>query len=280
MIHSDIFAVESLTELPLLAEKDSALVLFMVCTQGRMRTRVGGNEYEVYANDVLICDTRHIADNYMTTPDFQSINICVTPKAMDEAFLYAFRQERQSMDRALYIRSHPLLHMNERQKQVTSAYITLLQTYRQDENDPLNRRQLWLLMQMTVNELLSWGDENKENTTGQQDDKNTPRSLQLFRQFLLLLQQADGRQREVSWYAEQLAITPKYLSVITHQNCGQSAAVLIHKSTKTTIRYYLLNTDLSIKEIANRMNFSSATFFCKFVRQHFGQSPVTIRQQH
>lgn len=43
------------------------------------------------------------------------------------------------------------------------------------------------------------------------------------------------------------------------------------------IRYYLKQTDLSIKQVCDRIGFSNPSFFGKYVRQHLGMTPIEFR---
>jgi YesN/AraC family two-component response regulator len=44
------------------------------------------------------------------------------------------------------------------------------------------------------------------------------------------------------------------------------------------IKYYLLQTDLSVKEIAFKLDFPDVSFFCKYVKKHLGKSPMEYRK--
>ena len=45
------------------------------------------------------------------------------------------------------------------------------------------------------------------------------------------------------------------------------------------IRYYLKQTDLSIKQICDQLGFPNTSFFGKYVKEHFGCTPTQLRQQ-
>ena len=60
---------------------------------------------------------------------------------------------------------------------------------------------------------------------------------------------------------------------------GQTALALIHQQTIKDVRALLLKQDKSIKEIANELNFSTLSFFGKYVREHLGMSPRQFREQ-
>ena len=57
------------------------------------------------------------------------------------------------------------------------------------------------------------------------------------------------RQREVRWYADRLAVTPKYLSVVCNTVTGKSAQVVINDLTVQEIKRLLLQTDMSAQHI-------------------------------
>jgi AraC-like DNA-binding protein len=43
------------------------------------------------------------------------------------------------------------------------------------------------------------------------------------------------------------------------------------------IRFYLKQTDLSIKQVSNRLNFPNPSFFGKYVKEHLGVTPKKLR---
>ncbi len=93
-----------------------------------------------------------------------------------------------------------------------------------------------------------------------------------------LLSRPTNTEREVRAYAEQLLVTPKYLSAVCKEKTGRTAMDWITESTVSHIKYYLLQTDLTIKEIAFKLDFPDVSFFCKYVKKHLGKSPVEYRK--
>ncbi|MGM9809970.1 MAG: helix-turn-helix domain-containing protein [Paludibacteraceae bacterium] len=99
----------------------------------------------------------------------------------------------------------------------------------------------------------------------------------LFKSFMQLLSRYAATQREVAWYAQQILITPKHLTMVCKRVSQRTAGDWITDYTLKHIRYYLFHTTMSIKEIAFQMNFSDVSFFCKYVRRHLGSSPQRLR---
>ena len=94
-----------------------------------------------------------------------------------------------------------------------------------------------------------------------------------------MLSANNGRVRSVKKYAEALCITPKYLSFISKNVSGKTALEWIHQSTTETIVRYLRNSNMSIKEIADTLNFPNLSFFGKFTKSQLGMSPTEYRRQ-
>ncbi|MDB4767104.1 helix-turn-helix domain-containing protein [Flavobacteriaceae bacterium] len=108
------------------------------------------------------------------------------------------------------------------------------------------------------------------------------RSLQtgtLYERFRLLAQDHCMKEREVKFYANQLNISDKYLNVISKQNSGATASEFIQRFTKERIVLLLQNKNLNISEISDEMNFSSRSFFTRYVKKVLGCTPSEYRNR-
>ena len=95
----------------------------------------------------------------------------------------------------------------------------------------------------------------------------------LFNEFMSLLQRYNKQERNVSFYAKQLNITPKYLSSVVKEVSGKTAARWIDESVILEAKTLLKYSGMSIQEIAYHLNFSTQSFFGKYFTQHTGTSP-------
>lgn len=73
-------------------------------------------------------------------------------------------------------------------------------------------------------------------------------------------------------------VTPQYLSAVCKEKSGRTAMEWITESTVTHINTYLLQSNLTVKEIAFKLDFPDVSFFCKYVRKHLGQAPLEYRR--
>ncbi len=63
---------------------------------------------------------------------------------------------------------------------------------------------------------------------------------------------------------------------------GESIGMLVERLLEQVledIRYYLKQTDLSIKQVCDRLGFPNPSFFGKYVKDHFGMTPMQLRGQ-
>ncbi len=101
----------------------------------------------------------------------------------------------------------------------------------------------------------------------------------IFKQFMEMLSTDDGTHRSVRHYAEDLFVTPKYLSSVTQEICGESAHELILSNMTARIRQDLEFSQNGIKEIALRYHFKDLAVFGKFVKHRLGLSPREYRKR-
>ncbi len=101
----------------------------------------------------------------------------------------------------------------------------------------------------------------------------------IFDEFMNLLEEHCRRERNVSFYAEQLNITPKYFSSAIKQVSGKTAARWIDDAVIMEAKNMLKFSGMSIQEIAYRLNFSTQSFFGKYFKQHTGVSPSRYKHR-
>ena len=96
--------------------------------------------------------------------------------------------------------------------------------------------------------------------------------------FAMLVFENRETHREVAYYADQLCISPLYLTKVIHDVNGQSARDMIADYTIIGIKTLLRNADITIKDVVRHSGFSSQSSFSRFFRKHTGMSPSEYRR--
>ena len=85
---------------------------------------------------------------------------------------------------------------------------------------------------------------------------------------------------EVSFYAEQLCLSPKYFSEVIKRETGHSAKYWIAAYLIITARMLLRGrSDLNIQQISDMLGYEDQTSFCRHFKKAVGMSPSKFRHQ-
>lgn len=99
----------------------------------------------------------------------------------------------------------------------------------------------------------------------------------LFMRFRKMVSIHFLQHREVSFYATKLRISPQHLSISVKKTSGRTAREWIRDAVIEEMKYQLLHSGQSIKELADRFNFPNISFFCKYFKAQTGMSPTAFR---
>lgn len=119
-----------------------------------------------------------------------------------------------------------------------------------------------------LNELVSEKVQNEGST----------RTQELFLQFKRLVKQHCMQERSIPYYASQLHVTPHHLSATIKKASGQSVMYWINRATIQEAKLLLKTNGMMAYEIANRMNFPSASAFSKFFKRETGLTPRAYQE--
>lgn len=179
-----------------------------------------------------------------------------------------------SIDATLHSRQYPVKQLNdENDRQRILSNFQLLYAKFQDSEHRFYEEALKLQMRLFILEM--WH-------TFANEYERRKRSLQtgtLYERFMALVREHGMKEREVQFYANQLHITAKYLNYVSKQNSGVTASEWIQRSVKERIVLLLQNENLNIAEIADEMEFSSRSFFTRYVKKILGITPSEYRSR-
>lgn len=101
---------------------------------------------------------------------------------------------------------------------------------------------------------------------------------QIIGRFLELLSKHSKERHEVTFYAQELCITPEYLTRILKSFSGKTTNQWIDNALMTEAKIMLRDPQLNIQQIADQLNFSDQSSFGKFFKKNSGKSPLEYRK--
>jgi len=129
-----------------------------------------------------------------------------------------------------------------------------------------------------LNAIVSDVQELKETQSESVLNDNSTRTQELFLQFKRLIKQHCMQERSIPFYVSLLHITPHHLSALIKKASGQSVMYWINRATIQEAKLLLKTNGMMAYEIANCMNFPSASAFSKFFKRETGITPRAYQE--
>ena len=274
-IDGDIFLIEDVEKLPTIkmgaVEVEAIIVIF--CLNGIGQVSMNGSKYEMKRNQLMICMPHAVFSNYQKlTDNFEAKIIGISTHALNSSV----SMSKNIWKNFYYLLNNPIINVSEDEVELLSHYYELANLKMHGERSPFHQTIMMSLIHAVIFELLAFTDKMNINEFEEEHQKS--QSDVLFKNFLQLLAEHEGRIRSVQDYADILCVSPKYLSAVVKQMSGRTALAFIHETTIHAIVRQLKYTDKPIKQISDEMQFPSLSFFGKFVKSQLGVSPKQFRK--
>lgn len=109
-------------------------------------------------------------------------------------------------------------------------------------------------------------------------DRAQTASHQLTRQFIELARKQVIKNHGPVKYAQQLGVTPGHLSETIKSNLGLTAGKYLRQRLVLEIKRWLVHSDLTINQIAEKLNFQDPSYLGRYFKRETDQSPGAFRK--
>lgn len=111
------------------------------------------------------------------------------------------------------------------------------------------------------------------------EESRQGREEQIFNTFLMSVHRHCDKERSVMFYADEQNLSPNYLSSVVRAKSGRTAIQWIETITLIHAQHYLVSTRLSVKEVAEKLNFPDQSTFGRYFKKLCGASPKEYRKK-
>jgi AraC-like DNA-binding protein len=268
----EIYFADNITSIPgLMKQFKVNFIAYVMVTEGRLSLDLNGVNYQLDKNSSLFVDRKMVVDNVKHTERFSCL-ICAM--STDVGFGFFNKSLLQSI---MHIMANPVIKLGQDEVDLMLKYYELLAFKMDHPEMNFGRETVRDIIRCFAYDLLS--NINKHmNQDGSEDMLR--QGDRVFRKFMLLLAENSNMNRSVKSYADELCVSPKYLTSVCRKHSDYTASELIATSVISRIKQLLLYSDLSIKEVAAEMGFDNLSFFGKYVKKHLGLSPNNYRKNN
>lgn len=253
---------------------------FFLCRKGTARIILGSNTYRISRNHLCLYAPNTFLQILERSDDLEGI--------LEEDDVETYLPVISPIDirKRLQVRNAPCVEISEMQ---AGEMIHLHNMIRENGQSPTGKENM--------------PDRHKEITETARADcmrylryalclkaleiyfSNTPveampqtREDAILNRFLVSVYENCHRHRMVQYYADEQHLSSYYFSSIIRERSGQSALQWISNITMAFSRQCLEYSEMSIKEIADRMNFPDQSTFGRYFKHHEGCSPTDYRE--
>ncbi len=243
-----------------------------VCTGGSALVNVASTKHRLVKNELLILFPYQLASISKVSDDFE-ITFFKVPYELFFDTLSGMC--RMSPSFFFYMRQHFTYKVDEEEATRFLHFCNLLK-FRTDGTKRMFRREsiMYLLRIFYFDIYISYRND-PEAVRNQKYSHKEDIAFNFFR----LVTQYYTENREVSFYADKLCVSPKYLTMVIKDVFGQSAKEYIVDYVLLEIKSLLRDSTLDIKEIVARMKFPNQSLMSRFFRKHTGMSPSQYRMK-
>ncbi|MBO7068871.1 MAG: AraC family transcriptional regulator [Bacteroidaceae bacterium] len=242
-------------------------ILHLLCTAGSCQLHFSGHEHTLTAGCCMIVMASHVSH-------IQPSEDCQLYRLLLPADHQAGCMPQSSYGTCgwLHLFMHPIFQLGE-------EMLTILEHDFKDvafrsEHTPEAYRQEAILQSMRTLYL----DAMSAHAALFEREEATQRSADIMSRFIQKLENGSYRQhRTVAYYAQELCVTPKHLHKISTQVSGRTPSYWIQQFTVMEIRHLLMHRKLTVKEIAEKLNFDNVSHFSRYVSEHLRVTPSNIK---
>ena len=252
--------------------------VMVFCVKGSVQMSVNLNEYEVKEGSLMILTDQDIVKVEKGSDD-EIRNLHWVMIAMSQNFLSDLRVDfKKILSEGVTLLETPVIHLNQEIRGYFEDYLKLIGKLA-DSQLPMYKDAVRSLISSMVSIAAGqWiADVNRMRDKKIVVDSRSQHKTFIYRQFIKLVSENYAKQHQVIFYADKLCMSPKYLSKLIKEVSGKSAPEWIDAYVLLEAKHLLKYSDMPVKEIVFRLNFSNQTVFYKYFKAHTGMTPTEYR---
>lgn len=240
---------------------------FILCMDGTSEMEIDSMKYTINKHHLLVILPNQIIKCISTSDDFSAHLIIISSKYFDSRDNFY-----KTMSLLIPLKNHPTAILSPDEMELLKSYHSLICRKISEDDNLLRDFTIQYLIQAIFYEvcrlLLKHTDIKRSNLSHKEE---------IFKHFIKLVEDHHYKERDITFYAKELCLTPKYLSSIIHDTTGKHAGEWIDNYVIIEAKALLISSCMTIQEICYELNFSSPSSFTRFFKRITGMSPREFR---
>lgn len=247
------------------------------CIKGEFEVEINLKKFTIRKDSMFIYTPGNIVRVTNIDPrEKESVHFVVV--AISEDLMSSTRFDFSKLyNESLRLLESPCVVINENERELLRKYFDLIQEVSKMRMPNMRESVTALISSIFYLMGALWTDRLTAAKKNGGDEMST-RSKIVLEDFLLLVRDYHTKERSLSFYADKLYLTPKYLSKLIKSVSGKSAHEWIDSFVILEAKNLLKYSDMSIKSIVYELNFPNQTTFYRFFKTKTGMTPSEYRK--
>lgn len=237
-----------------------------LCTAGECNLVLNVKEYQIRSGDLFFVVPGSLVSVGDRSDDFALCLLCFSPEFL------------QGVDHSVnpfypYIYHHPVLTPTDQEAARLLELLDLMYE-KTSQQGHLYRKEIVLhLLIVLFYEVGVLFQRRYPKPT-----HRLTRNEELFKELMRLIKLYYKEERTVAFYAQELCLTPKYLSSVIKRTTQKSVIEWINEVVILNAKVQLRSSRMTVQQVANNLNFPNPSFFGRFFKKHVGMTPKAYRR--
>ena len=239
-------------------------IIFSVCTRGSARFKINMQEFHLQPGMTVTILPNTIVEPVEKTIDFSLSTLLFSFDFIADLSLYPHH------DLFDIIEQCPCLNISEEDfRYILKYHAFIVEQYNRKDHRYRQEIAKYLLFAFLAEICALYQSRETSNTTQMEH---------LAGRFLSILRKNYKEERHLSFYAEKMCLTPKYLTSTIKKITGKSILVWIHEAVIASAKVQLKSSKKTVVQISEELNFADSSLFCRFFKKYTGMTPNQYRE--
>jgi AraC family transcriptional activator of pobA len=242
-----------------------------IITYGEITIFINNKQYSLHRKDIAFLGSTDLIKIVSMSNDCEIISLFISLDFMSSIF--AYNNVLLNIWFSLKKRLDPYIALDDHYFETLQILIINIIN---DMDSERKNKEFWIINKITciLLEISNIPTLNKNNNIN-----NYNRTHFIFQEFFILTSKHHKKEREISFYANKLNITPAYLSKIVKDISSFTVKEQITRFLLIDAYHLLLHTDMTVQQIAYELNFSDQPSFNKFFKKNTNLTPIEYRNK-
>lgn len=250
--------------------------LIFLCYGGSMDVEINRRVHRMEANAMLVYAPHNVVRVHKIVPQPGKIVHYAVAAISAELMANSRINFTRIYQESLRFLDNPSIPLRREEMNICREYFGLIMDLASRELPGIREAVI-----MAISSVFCWAGalwQDRVSEAQRNVRSNDFRARSVFEDFLHLAQDYHMTERSLSFYADKLYMSPKYLSKLVKSVSGRSAHdwidLLVIRQAQNLLKY----SDLPIKQIVTQLNFPNQTTFYRFFKIQTGQTPTEYRK--